>query len=222
MKERGATIMLADGSEISGDDVVLAVPPSVWHKIAIDPPLPPELRPQMGANVKYLMAVKSRFWLRSGRTPEMFSDGAVQLTWENTNNTPGPGVVMTAFSGGPAAETCRAWPATERAARYQRVLAAAYPALASEFVTGRLMDWPGDPWSLASYSFPAPGQVTSLGPTLRSGVGRLHFAGEHTNYAFVGYMEGALQSGLAVARKLAARDGVLRTQDPAPRTVLHA
>jgi monoamine oxidase len=83
------------------------------------------------------------------------------------------------------------------------------------------MDWPGDVWSLASYSFPAPGQVTALGPTLRSGVGRLHFAGEHTNYAFVGYMEGALQSGLDVSRKLAARDGVVRsgrTSHPAPGT----
>jgi monoamine oxidase len=75
----------------------------------------------------------------------------------------------------------------------------------------RFMDWPSDAWVRASYSFPAPGQVTTMGPTLREGVGgHLHFAGEHTCYAFVGYMEGALNSGVSIARRLAQRDGVLK------------
>ena len=65
------------------------------------------------------------------------------------------------------------------------------------------MDWPGDPHTGAGYSFPAPGQVTTLIPRLRAGIGRLHFAGEHTSTKFVGYMEGGLDSGVAVARKLA-------------------
>jgi monoamine oxidase len=68
------------------------------------------------------------------------------------------------------------------------------------------MDWPREPWTMASYSFPGPGQVTTVGPVLRQGLGRLHFAGEHCCYKFVGYMEGALDSGVAVARRLAARD----------------
>jgi monoamine oxidase len=52
--------------------------------------------------------------------------------------------------------------------------------------------------------------VTTQGPTLYEGIGRLHFAGEHTSYAFMGYMEGALHSGAAVARRLAARDGLVK------------
>jgi monoamine oxidase len=71
-----------------------------------------------------------------------------------------------------------------------------------------LLDWPGDPSSRASYSCPSPGQVTTLGPILHSGLGHLHFASEHTSYAFAGYMEGALRSGVEVARRLAVRDGV--------------
>jgi monoamine oxidase len=72
------------------------------------------------------------------------------------------------------------------------------------------MDWPGDAWAKGSYSFPAPGQVTTIGPTLRAGLGRLHFAGEHTCYAFTGYMEGALRSGVDVAQRIASRDGLLK------------
>jgi monoamine oxidase len=76
------------------------------------------------------------------------------------------------------------------------------------------MDWPGDPWTLAGYSFPAPGQVTTVGPLLRKGVGNLHFCGEHTSYKFVGYMEGALNSGAALAKRIALRDGVLKEEKP--------
>jgi monoamine oxidase len=44
-------------------------------------------------------------------------------------------------------------------------------------------------------------------PPPHSGLRRLHFAGEHACYKFVGYMEGALSSGVAVAGRLVAREG---------------
>jgi monoamine oxidase len=73
------------------------------------------------------------------------------------------------------------------------------------------MNWPSAEWTLAGYSFPAPGQVTTVGPLLHDGIeGRLHFAGEHACYKFVGYMEGALNSGVAIARRLAVRDGAAK------------
>jgi monoamine oxidase len=44
---------------------------------------------------------------------------------------------------------------------------------------------------------------------LYAGVGdRLHFAGEYACYKFTAYMEGALNSGASIARRLAVRDGV--------------
>ena len=74
------------------------------------------------------------------------------------------------------------------------------------------MNWPSDRWAKASYSFPAPGQVTAHGPVFFKGLGRLHFAGEYTCYAFPGYMEGALQSGARLANRLGVRDGVVKPQ----------
>ena len=67
-------------------------------------------------------------------------------------------------------------------------------------------------WVGASYSFPAPGEVTTMGPMLRKGAARLHFAGEHGCYKFVGYMEGALCSGVELAKRLAARDGLVKPE----------
>jgi monoamine oxidase len=205
----------ADGKIFTADDVVLAVPPSVWSGIAFDPALPARLAPQMGSNVKYLIAVKDRFWETANLSAESQSDGNVQFTWEGTAGQADNGpAAMIAFSGGPGADAMRAIPPAERDAAYARELAKRYPGLKDAFVRGLFMDWPAAPWTRASYSFPAPGEVTTVGPLLQEGIaGRLHFAGEHTCYKFAGFMEGALSSGVSVARRLAVRDGVAA---PAP------
>jgi len=202
-------IVCADGRTFSGDDMILTVPPSVWDGIAFDPKLPETLRPQMGRNVKYLISLKNRFWLADNLSPESLSNGNVQATWELTAGQEGDGPAgMLAYSGGPGADAMRAIPAAERDAAYREELSRRYPNYAEAFVAGRFMDWPAVPWTKASYSFAAPGEVTTMGPILHEGIaGRLHFAGEHSCYKFAGYMEGALQSGIAIARRLAVRDG---------------
>ena len=78
-----------------------------------------------------------------------------------------------------------------------------YPGLPASFERARFMDWPSDIWVKGSYSFPAPGEMTTIGPALQQPLaGRVFLAGEHTAYAFVGYMEGALQSGARAAKKI--------------------
>jgi monoamine oxidase len=208
--EKGARVALANGKVLEADHVILTAPPPTWNKIAIDPALPSGLVPQMGTNVKFLMAVNGPFWRRAELGPEMMSDGPVSMTWHGTDGQRGAGEAMVAFSGGPAADQCREWTATARTANYLSELQKIYKGIRPSFVRSRFMDWPSDPWVKASYSFPAPGQVTTQGPTFHDGIGRLHFAGEYCSYAFMGYMEGALNSGAAAARRIALRDGVIK------------
>ena len=204
-------VTLASGKVLEAEHVLLTAPPSVWNKIAIDPVLPAALTPQMATNIKYLMSLKSPVWRRTEMGPELLSDGPVSLTWHATDGQKGPGgEVMTAFSGGPPADICREWTAAQRDRNYLAELNKVYRGITASFVRSRFMDWPSDTWSKASYSFPAPGQVTAQGPTLRDGIGRLHFAGEYTSYAFIGYMEGALHSGAAVAKRIAEKDGIVK------------
>ena len=203
-------VTCGDGRTLTADDAILTVPPSVWDNITFDPPLPPVLRPQMGHNVKYLISLKNRFWLNDNLSPESLSNGNIQATWELTAGQEGDGPAgMLAYSGGPSADAMRAIPAAERDAAYAEELQKRYPHYAEAFVASRFMDWPAVPWTRASYSFAAPGEVTTMGPILQEGIGgRLHFAGEHSCYKFAGYMEGALTSGVTIARRLAVRDGV--------------
>ena len=204
-----ARVTLSDGEVLDADHVVLTAPPPVWNRIAFDPRLPEALAPQMGSNVKFLIALKEAAWRKDGLAPDLLSDGPVSLTWHATDGQSGPGEAMVAFSGGPAAELCREWTPEARTGQYLAALERVYPAIRASVARTRFMDWPSDPWVKASYSFPAPGQVTAQGPTFHGGLGRLHFAGEYCSYAFMGYMEGALQSGAAAARRIAEGDGLV-------------
>jgi monoamine oxidase len=212
IRQAGDTVVVTcmDQRTIECDDVVLAVPPSVWGKIKLSPELPAALKSQMGSNVKYISHVKSRFWLQSKRSQYCITDGPVAMTWESTDAQEGEGeYALNAFSGDAGAETCRAWPRGERDAKYKAELEKIYPGFSAQWVAARFMDWPSEPWTMGSYSFPAPGEITTVGPLLARPHGRLHFAGEHCCYKFVGYMEGALNSGATLARRIARRDGVL-------------
>jgi monoamine oxidase len=216
--QNGKVVLKLGGSgsrEVSIDppvDVILAIPPSVWNKIIFpDPVLAGILHggPALGTTVKYLIGLKDRFWKPLGTSPSLTEDGPVNITWETTEADTRGDFVMVAFSGSDDAKTCASWDERNRRSNYVQALATVYPGIDSEITKTEFINWPNEEWAKASYYFPRVNEVTVWGPFWKSGYkGWLHFAGEHTCYAFVGYMEGALSSGYRLARRLAVRDGL--------------
>jgi monoamine oxidase len=188
-------------------DVILAVPPSVWPSINCAKALPKK-RPQMGKNVKCLMYFPTEYWEKAKLSPNLTSDEAVELTWHATEEQRGRGHALVGFSGADQAEACISWKPEKRVANYVAALGRVYHGTRKELIDARFKNWPADPYVLASYAFPGKGDITVWGPIFDEGVGHLHFAGEHTCYAFIGYMEGALQSGIRSANRLMARDNI--------------
>jgi len=220
---RGGAVVVecADGRTLECDDVVFTAPPATWKKIQFSPSLPEAMAPQVGLNAKYFAAVKYRFWEKGDPKLSQYalSNGVLNMTWDATDNQ-GPvggeggaeGACLVGFAGGSACEKGLRMSREERDKAFGDLFERFFPGYRENFVKSFYMDWPNEPWAGASYSFPAPGQVTTVGPMMAKAHmdGRLHLAGEHTCYKFVGYMEGALQSGLRVAQSLAKRDGVLK------------
>jgi len=198
-------VALAGGKKFAGDHAILAIPPTMLKRVTFRPPLPRAYSSgQFGNNIKFLMDVRNGSW--RPEAPNFSSDGPVDLTWDGTDGQTGRRAGLVAFSGADDALKVRSWGKK----RFLKELGEVYPRLGNRSGRGVMMDWPGNKWTKGSYSFPKPGEVTRVGPLLRSGyLGRVHFAGEHTCYAFTGYMEAALQSGIRVAEQIARRDGVL-------------
>jgi monoamine oxidase len=77
-----------------------------------------------------------------------------------------------------------------------------YPGSRAYYEHGESVAWHLDGWSQGTAVAYAPGQVNRFQAALRRPLGRVHFAGEHTD-AFAGTMEGAVRSGLRAAEAIA-------------------
>jgi monoamine oxidase len=200
-----AIVTTEGGRAVEADAVVLAIAPTVWNKIRFESPLGGKI-PQMGKNVKLILRVSRPIWEEQGVAPEAISDGLVNLTWVSAEPSRKSPASFTLFSGAADAEDLRTISTAERGRKAIESLKPAYPNLGDVATADRFLDWPSMPRFMASYGFPAPGEVCAYGPTLVDGVddglAPLRFAGEHTAYGFMGYMEGALSSGVRVAESL--------------------
>ena len=212
--DEGVRLSTETKKDLPFDDVILAIPPPAWSKIPDWSPM--ELRsfvsapPQMGKNIKALLAFETRFWKRQHLGPSASLAGVVDQTWETTEGHPKPQFGMVGFSG--ANHAAQLSEMGDQAARIAIIdgLEEVYKRTSTHARNFEFMNWPKRDWAWASYSFPKCGDVVHWGPKLSEGyAGKLHFAGEHTCYAFTGYMEGALQSGYRLARKLVLRDNKL-------------
>ena len=210
--ERGAA---AGTTRFNADYVILAIPPSLWpgtahEKISIHPQLPSDCYVSMGKAVKYISPVKRRFWIADGLAPTATSN-RFGVTWEGTDNQIAPlgeSAQLSLFAGGDAAQAALDAFATGGKQAVHAFYAAALGKVYKDYAdnlawTPDFFDWPNDPWTAAGYSCPQPGEVCRAGPLLYKAFRkRLFFAGEHTCFAYFGYMEGALQSGQRAARSI--------------------
>ena len=85
------------------------------------------------------------------------------------------------------------------------LVAEAFPGIRSAFEKGVVHQWARDRWSRGAFVAFAPGQMTALMPEIARPEDRLHFAGEHTS-SWMGWMEGALESGERAAREILGSD----------------
>jgi monoamine oxidase len=198
--------------DVTADYVILAIPPSLWPdspfaKIAITPQLPHDYYITMGTAVKYLSQMTKRFWIGENLAPTSMST-RFGVTWEGTDNQigpPGRPVELSVFAGADVAKEALARLKPKDQTEVDRFYAERIGELYADYGTNLegtpdFMAWPRDEWTAAGYSCPAPGEVCRAGPLLHKGFkDRLFFAGEHTCFAYFGYMEGALESGRTAA-----------------------
>jgi monoamine oxidase len=205
----GVVVAASKGSAeqvYKGDAVILAVPPSVWGNIRMDPKIIAGMASQMGVAVKYLSALDNRFWVNKSLAPSGSND-QIGMIWEGSDNQScgqGKEIELTVFAGSDNASALANMSETERNAFYGKILDQSFQNLFTpNQVRSRFMSWPTEPWTMAGYSFPNVGEVCTKIKALNEVYNkRMLFAGEHTCLAFVGYMEGALQSGRNAAMAL--------------------
>ncbi len=204
--EQGVTVG-SSGVEVRCDRVVVTVPPPLAGRIHYDPPMPAvrdqlTQRMPMGSILKIIAIYDRPFWREDGSSGEALGLDSPLPAVFDVSPPAGPGHLC-ALVPGRAAHHLASLPGPGRRdvvlaelGRYFGPRAAAPRELVEKF-------WADDPYSRGGYGayFP-PGALTATGPALREPVGRIHWAGTETATAWIGYMEGAVDSGIRAAREV--------------------
>ncbi len=181
-------------------------------------------RVNMGVVVRVALMFSSRFWMETGlrlRHPDVttelgqlsfvFTDHAVPGTYWTPSPDPAP--VIIAWAGGPSAQALLddTRGVTEALKdRCLRNLSTVF-AVPLEDLENRLIgcythDWQNDPFARGAYSYAGAGAVEVSAMMAQPVEDSLYFAGEHiTDTGQWGTVNGALQSGLAAARRILAQ-----------------
>lgn len=190
--ERRASGVSVDGTD--ADAVVVTVPVPVLASIAFEPGLPPRLAEAV-ERLAYGHGVKSALQYERSLGKNVVSDLTFQSAWSR-------GRIVTAYTAGRNGLLLGSVSRRTRPLLVADELDEAYRGSRALYEQGESYAWHLDGWSQGTAVAYAPGQVNRFQAAIRRPLGRLHFAGEHTD-ALAGTMEGAVRSGRRAAEAIA-------------------
>ncbi|MCC5946682.1 MAG: FAD-dependent oxidoreductase [Bernardetiaceae bacterium] len=187
------------------DVVICALPFSVLRQIDLQIALPETKKLAIqnlgyGTNAKLLLGFDERIWRKKGYKGYLFHDH-LHNAWDNTmmqNNNQGTGG-FTFFIGGHNGAALSPDFSTEALTEIDKV----YPNMKTAFNQKKAaFNWFRFPTAQGSYACYKVGQWTSVLPYISQPIGNFLFVGEHCSYEHQGYMNGAAESGMKVAKSV--------------------
>lgn len=189
--------------DIAADHVILACSLRGLSDVVFDPPLPQPLATAIaelgyGTVTKTALQYPIRSWPQGYATTEQ----AAQRVYEPTVDQAGSEGILMAYTGGDGGRRLAALTEVQRIRAVSGDVRDMY-ALTDQPIGSFSRAWSAEPRYGGSYAAFGPGQVTAFWNVLRQPCGRIRLAGEHVA-SWTGYLEGALESGEAVATAILA------------------
>ena len=165
----------------------------------------------MGTNGKVQLQLARRSWTSLGYGGIAYSGpDSFQTVWDATAADAGPQPIIIDFPGGTVGATLSDAPfgpvpdaVRERFLdQIEPLFVGTRAAWAAGPMRSHVSCWANEPHTHGAYSYYQPGQLTDFGGTEGQAEAQIHFCGEHTSFEFPGYIEGAVETGLRVAREI--------------------
>lgn len=194
---------VADGSQFEADHLVLALPLGPLRTVELRTPMADDLhRAVQGLGWGHITKTAVRFarreWLRGYGT----TDSVSQRLYEPTIDQSGESGVLMSYCGGDGGLELASQPEHVRIATITADMRRIH-GITADAIGAVSQAWPTSPFARGAYSVYRPGEVLRYWDVLRAPWGRVHLAGEHVATC-TGYMEGAVESGHAVAARILA------------------
>lgn len=188
--------------------LIIATPPSLTSGIRFSPALPLKQarllqHMPMGAVIKVHVAYSTAFWRKKGLNGAVAStDRRLSVVFDQSPEDESLGVLVGLIEGEHAIEMSTAGTAARRKQVIED-LVHYFGDDAAQPVDYIDQDWQAEEWSQGGYAaHMPPGIMTTLGHVIRQPYGRIHWAGTETATEWMGYLDGALQSGIRAAKEV--------------------
>jgi len=191
-----------DGAVLTADRAVITIPLPLLERLDLSPGIPDAQRDAMGRLVRG-HAAKLHVPLASRPPASAVLDVRRRYwTWTAKDGSGQVQPIAHCFSGSPGA--LAGLGVSGGADAWAEALGTLRPDL--DLVTDQALvsTWDDDPWATFAYSGPGAATRPEDDELIRTPLGRVHLAGEHTAGEWAGLMEGALRSGIRAADEVHA------------------
>jgi len=191
---------------MSADSLVCAVPFTLLRRIEITPKLSAEKQlgieqlPYLSVSRVFLQSRK-RFWISEGTSGVAATDLTSMKLRHATLIQSSTRGILNSYNEGESSRRITAMSESERLSSTLNDIEKIYPGMRQNYEGGISKCWDEDSWSRGAFSIYDVGQMKTYIPFISRPEGRIHFAGEHTS-RWTGLMQGALESGIRVAREV--------------------
>lgn len=202
-------ITTSQGERFAGQNLIITVPPFliVSQKIAFNPALPGELvhimantHTWMGDAIKFAVEYETPFWRQQGYSGTVFSQSGISPEMYDHSNFEETHFALTGFLSADASTLAK----KERESAVMEQLTRLLGKEAASYLSYTEKVWPQEVYTYADYGrYLMPhqhnGHPLYARPLMH---GKLYLAGTETSPNFGGYMDGAVYSGLAAAKRI--------------------
>jgi len=200
--------VFTEDEQCQADHLIMAVPPGLASRIAFYPPLPAKRNAlqghmPMGSVIKIHVAYERPFWRQRGLNGAVISnDRHLNVVFDQSPENESLGVLVGFIDGDHAIAMSDESEATRRQ-QVLKDLVHYFGPDAAKPIAYVEQDWIREQWSQGCYvAHMPPGAITSYGDAIREPCGRIHWAGTETATEWMGYLDGALQSGIRAAKEI--------------------
>ncbi|WP_166423629.1 NAD(P)/FAD-dependent oxidoreductase [Paraglaciecola sp. 20A4] len=197
-----------DGSEYSAKRIVITTPFSALKDVIIQGDISASKRRAINEAVytpvtQVHFAVKKQADVSMLAATNLWTDNSLGRVFSQVDDA-GRLTYLTSWINGQQAKALDKLTVKEAVNIVKGALNTYYPGLKGKTDVVHHQSWGNERFSKGAYIQFAPGQVQALVPHMASVEGKLHFAGEHTEFMHSG-MESAIVSGLRAAQELSDR-----------------
>lgn len=197
-----------DGSEYSAKRCIITTPFSALKEVALNSDISVQKRRAIKEAVytpvtQVHFAVNQQADVSMLEATNLWTDNTLGRVFSQVDES-GSLTYLTSWVNGQQAKALDKLPANQAISIVNNALETYYPGLKGKTEVVHHQSWANERFSKGAYIQFSPGQVQTHVPHMASVEGKLHFAGEHTEFMYSG-MESAIISGLRAAQEISER-----------------